>query len=50
MLRMEAEFLKQLIAISTHKKAYSDGQKLTTNHFIISKVYYLFSSMEDDIV
>ena len=42
MLRMEAEFLEQLIAISTQKKAYSDGQKFTTNHFIISKMYYLY--------
>ena len=39
---MEAEFLEQLIAISTQKKAYSDGQKFTTNHFIISKMYYLY--------
>ena len=39
---MEAEFLEQLIAISTQKKAYSDRQKFTTNHFIISKMYYLY--------
>ena len=42
MLRMEAEFLEQLIAISTHKNVYNDGKKFSKNNCIIFKVYDKF--------